>query len=212
MLCFDIETGALDEETLLEQFVPKTREEFVGAQRWKPETIDAKYSEYLVKAQSDFIQKAALDPTTGQVLAIGLKSDKGMSILDSVNEEKLLLDFWGKVRKWEAEGRSLVGHNCIGFDMPFLMRRSWILGIDFPVKLTIVKDTMKVWSCGAYNEWISLDRLGKALGLGGKMEGMDGGDFARLWNGTPEEHEQAKAYLIHDLDLTWKVANRLGVM
>lgn len=212
MLVFDIETGALDEETLLEQFVPKTKEEFVGNQRWKPETIDAKYSEYLVKAQSDFIERAALNPVTGQVLAIGLKSEKGTSILDSVNEEKMLIEFWARVRKWEAEGRSLVGHNCLSFDLPFLMRRSWILSIDFPAKLTIVKDTMKVWSCGAYGEWISLDNLSRALGLGAKTEGVSGADFARLWNGTPEEHEQAKAYLINDLDLTWKVANRLGVM
>jgi hypothetical protein len=211
MLIWDIETGPLDEEVLAEQFVPKTKEEFVGAQRWKPETIEAKYKDYLQTAKQEFINKAALDPTTGSVLAIGLKSDKGAAILDSVNEEKLLVDFWKKAAECEAAGRSLVGHNCLGFDLPFLMRRSWINGIDVP-KLTVVKDTMKVWACGAYGEWISLDRLAKALGVGAKTEGITGADFARLWNGTEEQHKQAREYLIDDLNLTWAVANRLGVM
>jgi 3'-5' exonuclease len=211
MVVFDIETGPLDIESLGAQFVPKTKEEFVGNQRWKPETADAKYAEYLEKAKEDFIKKAALDPTTGQVLAIGLKSEKGCQILGKSSEEENLLQFWEFARKCEDQGRSMVGHNCLGFDIPFLTRRSWILSIDVP-SLRVVKDTMKVWACGAYGEWISLDRLGKALGVGQKTEGITGADFARLWNGTPEEKEQAKAYLLDDLELTWKIANRLGVM
>jgi hypothetical protein len=211
MLVWDIETGPLDEESLAEQFVAKTKEEFVGNQRWKPDTIETKYAEYLQSAKSDFIKKAALDPTTGSVLAIGVKSDKGICILDSPNEERLLLDFWKKAGECEQAGRSLVGHNCLGFDLPFLMRRSWIQSIDVP-KLTVVKDTMKVWACGAYGDWISLDRLAKALGLGAKLEGVSGADFARLWNGTEAEHKQAREYLVQDLELTWSIANRLGVM
>jgi 3'-5' exonuclease len=211
VIVFDIETAAQDEEVLAEQFVPKTKEEFVGAQRWKPETIEAKYAEYLTTALEDFKRRAALDATTGQVLAIGLKSEKSAVILDSVNEEKLLEQFWLKATQCESAGRSLVGHNVFGFDLPFLMRRSWMLDVDFP-RLTVVKDTMKTWGCGVYGETISLDRLARALGMDGKTNGITGADFARLWNGEKEEHEQARAYLLNDLDLTWKIASRLGIM
>lgn len=212
MLVFDIETGPQDEEILAEQFVPKTKEEFVGAQRWKPETIETKYAEYLTTALDNFKRQASLDATTGQVLAIGLKSEKGSVVLDSINEEQLLLEFWSKAASCEKDARSLVGHNVYSFDIPFLMRRSWMLSIDFP-KLTVVKDTMRAWGCGIYGEMISLDRLAKALGLEGKAKnGVTGADFAMLWNGSPEDHELAKQYLLTDLDLTWKVANRLGVM
>lgn len=211
MLVFDIETGPLDEEILSAQFVPKSKEEFVGNQRWKSETADAKYKEYLEGAFQGFLNRAALDPTTGQVLAIGLKSEKGAKILDSVNEEQILKDFWAKALELEAQGRSLVGHNVLGFDLPFIMRRSWIHGIDV-AKLTVVKDTMKVWSCGVYGDSISLDRLARALDVGTKTEGITGADFARLWNGTDAEHKRAREYLLDDLRLTWDIANRLGVM
>jgi len=212
MIIFDIETGPMDEEILASQFVPKTKEEFVGAQRWKPETIEAKYAEYLVTALEDFKRRAALDATTGQVLAIGFKSEKGSVILDSLNEDELLAQFWAKAAKCEIDGRSLVGHNVFGFDLPFLARRSWIRGIDFQMPRNCIKDTMKVWSCNCYGETIGLDRLAKALGLPGKMDGVNGAGFAKLWQGTPEEHEQARQYLLTDLDLTWNVANRLGVL
>lgn len=216
MIIFDIETAALDEQILASQFVPKTKEEFVGAQRWKPETIEEKYANYLVTALEDFKRRAALDATTGKVLAIGLKSEKGTVILDSVNEDKLLTDFWAKVRSCQAAGRSLVGHNVLGFDFPFLIRRSWMRGIEFEMphfeRDGIIKDTMKVWACGNYGETIGLDRLAKALGLPGKTEGVNGADFARLWNGEPEEQKLARQYLLTDLDVTWNVANRLGVM
>jgi hypothetical protein len=212
VIVFDIETSALDEEILSSQFVPKTKEEFVGAQRWKPETVETKYAEYLTTALEDFKRRAALDATTGKVLAIGLKSEKGCVILDSLNEDELLTQFWQKAALCESTGRSLVGHNVFGFDLPFLARRSWMRGIDFQMPRNCIKDTMKVWGCNCYGDTISLDRLAKALGLAGKMEGVSGADFARLWNGTPEEHELAKQYLLTDLNLTWDVANLLGVM
>lgn len=212
IIVFDIESGPLDEEILASQFVPKTKEEFVGAQRWKPETIEEKYSNYLVTALEDFKRRAALDATTGQVLAIGLKSEKGSMILDSLNEDHLLTQFWAKVASCESTGRSLVGHNVLGFDLPFLARRSWMRGIDFQMPRNCIKDTMKVWGCNCYGETISLDRLAKALGLPGKMEGVSGADFAKLWNGEAEEQELARRYLLTDLEVTWEVANRLGVM
>jgi hypothetical protein len=90
--------------------------------------------------------------------------------------------------------------------------RSWMRGIDFQLPRSCIKDTMKVWSCNCYGELIGLDRLARALGLPGKLEGVTGADFARLWNGESEEQELARKYLLTDLDLTWDVANRLGVM
>jgi hypothetical protein len=212
VIVFDIETGPLDEELLASQFVPKTKEEFVGAQRWKPETIEEKYANYLVTALADFKRRAALDATTGRVLAIGLKSEKGTVILDNKNENELLESFWLHASKCESIGRSLVGHNVLNFDLPFLARRSWMLGVDFTMPRNCIKDTMKVWGCNCYGDTISLDRLAKALGLPGKTEGVSGADFARLWNGDQTEHELARTYLANDLDVTWNVANRLGVM
>jgi hypothetical protein len=103
-----------------------------------------------------------------------------------------------------------------------LIRRSWLLGVDIPdgifdgnwryLDRTFV-DTMQRWQAGNYrDQFVSLDRLGKALGIGGKTEGVDGGDFARLYFGTEEEHAKSLEYLIRDVELTWQVAGRLGVV
>ena len=74
-------------------------------------------------------------------------------------------------------------------------------------------DTMQRWQAGNYRDtFVGLDRLGKALGLGGKTEGVDGGDFHRLYFGTPEERAKSLEYLIRDVELTWLVAQRLGIV
>jgi hypothetical protein len=215
MLVFDIETGPLDEEFLDSQFVPKTKEEFVGAQRWKPETVEAKYAEYLESAKQKFIRDAALDATTGQVVAIGYKLEKDGELIDDGygSEENLLRDFWKTVKE---ESCSKVGHNILGFDLPFLIRRSWILGVEFDMpKLDRggqFIDTMRVWTCGSYGDFIGLNRLAKCLGIQGKSTECTGADLARLWKGSQEEREMAERYLFDDLRVTWDVAVRLGVL
>jgi hypothetical protein len=40
----------------------------------------------------------------------------------------------------------------------------------------------------------------------------EGKEFARLWKGTEEEREQARAYLVNDLEMPWVAAQRMGVV
>lgn len=179
---------------------------------------------------ADFKSRAALDATTGRVLAIGLQSaDNGkFAIVDGGGDEpKLLADFWGKYAKCRAQPgspRKMVGCNIYGFDLPFLIRRSWILGVDVPPTVTVNRryfdqlfvDLREVWLCG--QSWgncdSKLDTMARALGVGSKADGggVTGADFGRLWLGTAEEKQQAVMYLRNDLELTSKVAMRLGVV
>jgi hypothetical protein len=57
-----------------------------------------------------------------------------------------------------------------------------------------------------------LSNVCRLLGIGSKPEGVDGGDFARLWAGNEESRQQAIAYLENDLELTAKLAQRMGVI
>lgn len=179
---------------------------------------------------ADFKSKAALDAITGRVLAIGLQSaDNGnFGIVDGGGDEaKLLGDFWGKYVKCRAQApvpRRMVGCNIFGFDLPFLVRRSWILGVDVPATVTVNRryfdqlfvDLREVWLLG--QRWgdceSKLDTMARALGVGSKANGggVTGADFGRLWCGTAEERNQAVAYLKNDLELTAQVAMRLGVV
>ena len=177
-------------------------------------------------AWEEFREQAPLSALTGRVLAIGYRSERATVIahVDALEggEPVLIEQFWGRYRKAKADRRSLVGHNIAGFDIPFLIRRSWILGVDVPDGLFDANwryldrcfiDTMQRWQAGNYRDkFAGLDAIGKALGLGGKTEGIDGGDFHKLYFGTPDERAKALEYLIRDVELTWLVAQRLGVV
>ena len=224
-IVWDIETGGLPEEELKTLYREKSAEEFAADcdKRWKPETVTAKYEEYKVTAWAEFQERAALSAVTGQVVAIGLRSCKGVKILVG-DETEVIKAFWSLYGKATADKRRMVGHNIGGFDIPFLIRRSYILGIDVPAGILIngrflndtFTDTMSVWSCGNNQDRISLDTLSRALGGHGKPGGEDactGATFAKLYlSGNPEDKAKATAYLESDLENTWTVAERMGLL
>lgn len=231
MLVFDIETTGLSEDHLRSIYKEPTWEEFSAAcdQRWKEETRREKYAAATKNGFASFCEKAALDPTTGRVLAVGFQSADDPSkfaIEDGGGDEaKLIAAFWAKYLKCRSHNqpggpRKLVGCNIFGFDLPFLVRRSWILGVEVPGTVrpdrywdVIFVDIRERWLLG--QRWgdcaSSLAVMAQALGCGKKPDGVNGGDFGRLWLGTAEERQQAVAYLRNDLAMTAAVAKRLGV-
>lgn len=175
---------------------------------------------------ANFKANAALSATTGRVLAIGFQSaDNGKFAIEDGggDEAALLAKFWTKYRSCRAgdRPRSMVGCNIFQFDLPFVVRRSWILGVEIPD--TVIRDG-RFWDAMVFvdlrNVWLlgqrwndcesSLDTMARALGCGSKNG--HGAEFARLWNGTAEERNQAVAYLKNDLAMTAAVAKRLGVV
>lgn len=218
---FDAETGPLPDEQLKSVFVEKTFKDFSDDcdARWKEETKRAKYDEYRATAWTKFVERAALSPLTGQILAIGYLDESGSKIVgEKGSEVALLTDFWGQYEECRQADRLMIGFNIFFFDLPFFIRRSWILGVDIPA--TVVRDNhhwdrvvfvdlMKKWQCGVPREMVSLDKLARALGAGNKpTDGTTGADFARLWK---EDRAKAMAYLRNDLVMTKNVAKALGV-
>lgn len=171
---------------------------------------------------SDVVSRAALSPLTGQVLAVGyLSTDTGRVILDVVDaagndEFSILGRFWGQYTKSRASNRRMVGHNIAGFDIPFLMRRTWMLSGDVPPAVldkgkwldSTFVDTMSLWGCGN-RDAVKLDTLARSFGVGGKPEGVTGAMFAELLE---SDRRKAEEYLENDLRMTAAVAERMGVM
>lgn len=162
-------------------------------------------------------ETAALDPLTGLVLAIGYHStDTGRTRLDIRDDEAAVLaEFWTRYQQIRQAGRQLVGHNIFGFGLPFLVKRSWLVGIDVPGALfhrsrwldnTTFTDTLQLWSAGGRSGG-TLDVIAQAMGVGGQPEGVDGSMFAHLLQSDPET---ARAYLENDLMMTARVAERMG--
>jgi hypothetical protein len=224
-LVFDIETGGLPEEELKKLYREKSLDEFSADcdKRWKPETITAKYEEYKVSGWKEFVDRAALSPLTGRVLAIGIqKCEKVVVIGDGAETEPEILSiFWDVYKKYHANQGRIVGFNSNGFDVPFLTRRSWWHGVEVPESIldanrrylskTFV-DLMAYWGVGN-REFVGLGNLCQWFGLGQKPEGVTGAHFASLWlSGDPASRQAALEYLKNDLLLTWKLAERMGVI
>lgn len=248
MLCWDIETGPLPEEQIaqfLPEFTPPPHPgEFdPAAVKYGNTKDEAKRAAILAEAEAkhraavaayesteaaarkshlaDFLDRAAISPVTGRVLAIGFAADSKFAVEDGGGDEATIIaKFWQKYQACRVGQRRMVGCNIHGFDLPFLVRRSWILGVEVPA--TVIKDD-RWWDSifvDLRNRWLlgqrwgdcdsKLDTMARALGCGEKNG--DGADFARLWLGSADERKQAVEYLRNDLQMTAAVAVRLGVV
>ena len=168
------------------------------------------------------LDRAALTAETGRVVTIGylpVDAPDEKAHLDDAdfNEVHLLRRFWSGYEKVCAKGGRLVGWNSNGFDVPYLIKRSWIQQVPVPLNVYRSKwisdsflDLMQVWTCHEYKKFAKLDICAKILGLGTKTnQTCTGADFAK-WYCDPAKHEQAKAYGLLDLTLTRAIYLRLG--
>jgi hypothetical protein len=201
---FDCETGPASEDVLA-----TVKPVFVANKTLKdPEKIAAD----LAAKELDWREKAALDATTGMVLCIPVAD--GLASIDVIHagDEKANIErFWNWLELRLARSEPVVGFNIFGFDLPFLYRRSWILGVEIPRMIRKGRywhedliDLMDVWKLGNYDQRISLDMLAKSLGLGEKTG--NGADFAALW---ASDREKAISYAKTDVELTRKCAERM---
>ena len=203
-IIMDIETGPLDISqltALIPEFKPDSRLK-------DPEKIKLD----LESKKQDWLSEAALHANTGQILAIGILHGIDWRILHSKPETDIINEFWDRFE--HSVGASFIGHYIKGFDVPFIMRRSWLLGIKIPFGVINGRylsprfiDTMEVWSCGVFKETISLDNLSKACGLKGKNG--DGKDFSKLFE---TDKDKALEYLANDLKLVKGVAKQMGLI
>jgi len=217
-IIFDIETGPLPEEEFLVA-IPPFDPSTVKTGNLGPEKAKAKIDAARAEHEAKAVERAALSPLTGRVLAIGYLRDEGAHYLDVETEHKMLSRFWDHYRFVARREDSMVGHNIFGFDLPFLVRRSWVIGLADRMPRNIIEknrywspvfvDTMVRWQLGNYREYVSLNTLAQAYGVGGKPDGVSGADFARLLT---EDQERAFNYLRNDLDMTFQVALRMGII
>ncbi len=241
MIVFDIETGPLPEDVVLANASPFEPLPHPG--QFDPDSvklgnikdqakIDAKIAEKRAeheKAVADHeakntaehsawkksaISRAALSAFTGQVLAIGFQNGSHSKIRVEP-EPDMLGEFWLVYRRARESRTNLVGHNILGFDLPFLIRRSWLLGVDVPDQVfdgryfdRIFVDTMKYWQLGTWGgEVAKLDAIDKYFGGDGKNG--DGSMFAELLK---SDRTKAIEYLSNDLKITARVATRMGIV
>lgn len=245
MIVFDVETGPLPDDELraiLPEFVaPSHPGEFdpasvkvgnLGEVKAAYKIQEARLAHedrvknYGVTVQAardshfaEFKRGAALSPITGRVLAIGVHG-ADVSIIGSDPtdlEADILWSFWAH---YCARTEPFAGWNIHGFDLPFIIRRSWKLGVEVPAGIRDMHDRywnnrwidlMTRFAIGQWKQFVKLDEAAKFFGVGEKPSDCGGGDFAGLWLGSQAERERAIDYLRNDLELTASMAKRMGV-
>lgn len=132
-------------------------------------------------------RKTSFDATQGHLCCIGwaIDDEDPVSVrIDTIADEReMLASFFSALRKSHQDHSTrqplFIGHNHVGFDLPFIFRRAVILGVEPPMFLPqlpkawddSVFDTMVQWA--GHGNRISMDNLCAALGIPGK-DGMDG--------------------------------------
>lgn len=212
---FDIETvpQATDK---LEAALPVFDADSVKVGQLTPEKAQAKIDKAAREHLQNFYKKAALSALTGQIAMLGVWNEAGHHIFEGQEPDIIRTAFALFSSKLDDH---FIGFNITSFDIPFLVRRAWVNKIEIPNGLFRSRyldsdrftDLMQLWTLterGA-NEFfpVSLDRLAHYFGIGTKKG--TGAQFHELLRYQPKE---AREYLLNDLELTWKIADRMGAL
>jgi len=181
-----------DIETIPSQ-LPGIRDEIAAgitapAQYKKQESIDAWLKENRDTEAETVWLKTSFDGAVGHCVVIGWAVDDGPAYAydaarpgNADDERKMLEDFFCAITD-AGPGLTFVGHNVIGFDLPFLWKRAMILGVKPPMFFPrnpkpwseLVCDTMLLWD-GQQRAGGSMDRICRLMGIPGKgdIKGAD---------------------------------------
>lgn len=212
---FDIETASNPESLAL---APEP-EVSAPANYKDPEKIKEYIERETARLKGDLVEKAALDPDYGKILSIGMRIYGPESLnettvfinrdvfypgaevkdipADAMHESNLLWMFWKTLS--DCGGRC-VGFNILGFDLPFLLRRSMALGVTLPLPPMLAKyRTEPVTDLyGILYNWApgkSLKQIAKLYGIENQCPGLDGAHVKDL------SADALRGYQRNDVDM-----------
>lgn len=185
----------------------------VPATHKKPETIEAWKDENA----EDAWRKTSFDGGYGAICVIGYKFDDELpKTIQCHNEREGLEEFFSALNDtlptpW-APGIEFVGHNLLGFDLPFLWKRAVIHRLphrkipkDARHESGRVFDTMIAWA--GFKDRVSLDSLAGMLGLNSHKGDMDGSMVCDAW--LAGRYDDVAEYCAKDVALTYEIYKRL---
>jgi hypothetical protein len=177
--------------------------------KWEAKFAVEKAAEY---ADAEW-RKTSFDGGYGSICVIGYAfEDAPVKTIICDNETTGISHFHAEihaaVEAHNMGGIEYIGHNVIGFDLPFLWKRSVINRIpyhgipkDARHGAGRVFDTMVAWA--GFKDRISLDNLAGILGLESHKGEMDGSMVCDAW--LAGKKEEISEYCIKDVDLTRKI-------
>lgn len=180
-----------------------------------------KIAAFVREENEAILERAALSPLTGQVAALTVLKhgeDKPfVKTLIQFSEADLIRSFWDMCPSASVGSFRLCGFNIHDFDIPFLVQRSWALGIKVPMELVgdgfsrhympfWLVDLRKVWGLSSPKPEGSLSDICLHLGFGPKIG--NGKDFFPTLQTDPGK---AIEYCVDEILKMRLVAQRLGI-
>jgi len=160
--------------------------------------------------------KSSFDGTFSRIVCIGAiafsdsMEPQGAMAWYGGQEKALLQQFWD----WIGKNRPglFITHNGLGFDLPFIKKRSIIHQVKPTVEISLAKfrtepvyDTLAVWSNWETRGWVKLDVLARALGVESKSG--SGKQVAEMWQ-TGRGKEIAE-YCLQDCYVTYACYSKM---
>lgn len=165
----------------------------------------AKIEAYVAEAKAEAISRAALDPDLGHIVAIAYKFGSEPTQCLTGFENDILDNFWKLYRS--AYGR-VCGYNIVGFDLPFMLRRSMVNEIEPGMPVMFKKystfpilDLMGVlynWDKAKGLKWVA-----KRWGLNNPLPELNGSMVSEM------DMETLVAYAKNDVDLTYQLYKKM---
>jgi 3'-5' exonuclease len=169
------------------------------------------------KSEDELYEKSSFDGTYSRIVCIGLiafsdaMEPQGATSWYGPNEKELLQQFW--TRMGQLRPTLLITHNGLGFDLPFIKKRSVIHQVKPTVDLVLAKfrtepvyDTMAVWSNWENRGWVKLDVLARALNV--ETKSGSGSHVAQMWE--KGQGKEIAEYCLQDTYVTYACYCRMN--
>lgn len=169
------------------------------------------------RSEDELYERSSFDGTFSRIICIGaIAFSDAMEPQDSMcwygsNEKELLRQFWTRL----AQDRPslFITHNGLGFDLPFIKKRSVIHQVKPSIDISLARfrvepvyDTMAVWSNWEARGWIKLDVLARALNV--ETKSGSGKQVADLW--AKGQWKEIAEYCLQDTYVTYACYCRMN--
>jgi hypothetical protein len=219
-----VKLGALKDPEKIKAKIEEARAKHEDDAIYSRKNHEIIYAEKKAEYEANLLKDAALHPFSSRPLAIGYLREGDLEegpflTIHADREDAMIRGFFDQCKEAAKYQLSIIGANIFDFDLPYLVRRAWILGIPVPAGLYEMKgrhanwnpifvDVRLRWLCGQHfsSTKSNLDHIDRCLGGPGKGD-MSGADFHRLWR---EDHAAAVGYLTNDLKMLVRTWERMG--
>ncbi|MBM4124717.1 MAG: hypothetical protein FJ246_07165 [Nitrospira sp.] len=169
------------------------------------------------RGEDELYGKSSFDGTFSRIVCVGLIvfSDQmephGAVSWYGADEKELLRQFWARLG--QIRPSLFITHNGLGFDLPFIKKRSIIHQVKPGLEINLAKfrtepvyDTMAVWSNWDMRGWVKLDVLARAL----KVESKSGSgkQVAEMW--AKGQGKEIAEYCLQDTYVTYACYSRMN--